>query len=107
MTLWQFHPEAYAEFDAAIEHYGSIPDRRELAADFAQLLIDRIRAEVSAGVGRLPQFPRTSATYSKLARFPYLLIFHERPDDEEVDIVAIAHERRRPGYWRDRLDDGR
>lgn len=36
-----------------------------------------------------------------LNRFPYLVIFDNRP--EEVLVVAIAHVRRRPLYWLDRL----
>jgi len=33
-------------------------------------------------------------------RFPYRVIFEVR--SEEVAILAIAHHRRRPGYWRER-----
>lgn len=35
-----------------------------------------------------------------LRRFPYAVIF--RNVGEAVQIVAIAHARRRPGYWRER-----
>jgi len=34
-------------------------------------------------------------------KFPYALIYIERP--EFVLIVAVAHFKRRPGYWRERL----
>ena len=34
-------------------------------------------------------------------RFPYILIFAHRPQEDVV--VAISHVRRRPMYWRDRL----
>lgn len=33
-----------------------------------------------------------------LERFPYMIIF--KYDDAEVLIVAFAHGRRKPGYWR-------
>jgi len=33
-------------------------------------------------------------------RFPYSIIYALR--DEELVIVAIAHQRKRPGYWRGR-----
>ena len=36
-----------------------------------------------------------------VGRFPYHVIYEVRA--EEVAVVAIAHARRRPGYWRDRL----
>jgi hypothetical protein len=36
-----------------------------------------------------------------LRRFPFTIIFREA--DAGVEIIAIAHGHRRPGYWRDRL----
>lgn len=33
-------------------------------------------------------------------RFPYAVVFLELP--EEIRVLAFAHARRRPGYWRDR-----
>lgn len=36
-----------------------------------------------------------------LRRFPYALVFIEL--SEEIRILALTHERRRPGYWRGRL----
>jgi len=36
-----------------------------------------------------------------LKRFPYFIVFFEWQD--EVYIVAIAHAKRRPGYWRGRI----
>jgi hypothetical protein len=32
-----------------------------------------------------------------LKRFPYNVLF--RFNDEQIEIVAIAHHKRRPGYW--------
>jgi mRNA-degrading endonuclease RelE of RelBE toxin-antitoxin system len=32
-----------------------------------------------------------------LRRFPYKLIY--RVDDDNLRIIAVAHIRRRPGYW--------
>ncbi|WP_407936397.1 hypothetical protein [Limnochorda pilosa] len=32
--------------------------------------------------------------------FPYQVVYHLRPD--EIVIVAVAHLKRRPGYWRNR-----
>jgi hypothetical protein len=36
-------------------------------------------------------------------RFPYQLIFLTSSD--EIVVVAVMHERRRPTYWIDRLDE--
>lgn len=37
-----------------------------------------------------------------VAGFPYGIIYYLT--DSEIVIVAYAHEKRRPGYWRHRLD---
>jgi toxin ParE1/3/4 len=36
-----------------------------------------------------------------LERFPYAVVFIET--EEVVHVIAIAHFRREPGYWRDRV----
>ncbi|MCA8926302.1 MAG: type II toxin-antitoxin system RelE/ParE family toxin [Planctomycetes bacterium] len=40
---------------------------------------------------------------AKVRRFPYRVVFLET--DTELLIVAVAHERRRPGYWQSRLTE--
>ena len=34
-------------------------------------------------------------------RFPYQLIY--RVEGDEIVIYAVAHQKRRPGYWRKRI----
>jgi hypothetical protein len=36
-----------------------------------------------------------------LRRFPYDIVVRERVD--EIIVVAVAHQSRRPGYWKNRL----
>ena len=36
----------------------------------------------------------------QLHRYPYLLVY--RTGEQELDILAVAHTSRRPGYWKDR-----
>ncbi len=43
--------------------------------------------------GRVRRFP--------LQHFPFFVIYRERADD--LQIVALAHKRRKPTYWRPRL----
>ncbi|NKC16981.1 MAG: hypothetical protein GKR94_33730 [Gammaproteobacteria bacterium] len=62
-----------------------------LGDDFAPLTA--ISSELTArGVQRL-----------FLKRFPYALVVR-RTGHEFVEVVAVAHNARRPGYWRDRLN---
>ncbi|MBK8036993.1 MAG: type II toxin-antitoxin system RelE/ParE family toxin [Verrucomicrobiaceae bacterium] len=39
----------------------------------------------------------------RMKRFPYYLFYHHQPKSEVVVIYAVAHHKRRPDYWRDRL----
>lgn len=50
----------------------------------------RLWAEVAPGIRR-----------ALLAKFPYSLIY--TIEDGHVRVFAVAHQRRRPGYWRDRI----
>lgn len=36
-----------------------------------------------------------------LKRFPYDIVVRESP--KEIIVVAVAHQSRRPGYWRNRV----
>jgi len=49
--------------------------------------VPRVRAE--RGTRRVP-----------LRRFPYYVIYREQ--DAELQVIAFAHFRRKPGYWRHR-----
>ena len=38
----------------------------------------------------------------RLLRYPYLVVY--AVSDDEIRVVAFAHERQLPGYWADRLE---
>lgn len=54
----------------------------------------------------LKEFPELGAPYRTkyrrlpMARFPYSIVYSIEPD--AVWILAVAHQRRRPDYWKDR-----
>ncbi|RNI21684.1 type II toxin-antitoxin system RelE/ParE family toxin [Flexivirga caeni] len=101
---WRDHPAARAELrDAAIWY-----DDRDTG------LGDRLLATARAEVSFIQSWPDAAPLYSGRRRvpvirrksvetFPYGIIYFVR--DNEVIVVAYAHEKRRPGYWRKRLDD--
>ncbi|MCO5164774.1 MAG: type II toxin-antitoxin system RelE/ParE family toxin [Planctomycetes bacterium] len=91
------HPEAEAELLAAAEWYD---DEAELGADF----LAEVR-EFSARIAGAPEsFPADpeieEVRRARLKRFPYWLVFAVH--DAEIFVVAVAHVRREPGYWRTR-----
>jgi hypothetical protein len=64
------------------------------------LELDHAIAQIESGPQQWPPYLHGTRFY-KLRRFPYLAVFRETPTN--VQIVAIAHSSRRPGYWRKRL----
>lgn len=64
------------------------------------------RADVDAAGKQLAEFPRSGQILRGdfrrilLKRFPYQLIY--RIEGNEIVIYAVAHQKRRPGYWRKR-----
>lgn len=92
-----FLPAAEAEFLGAIEHYeGEFPG---LGADFI--------LAVEAASRRIVSFPQHGRPYLGgtrrvlLRRFPFSLVYLNEPG--ELLVLAVAHHRRRPGYWIDRI----
>ena len=57
--------------------------------------------ESHAPLGRSGKFCFRQAP---VRRFPYRVVFLEL--DDELLVVAVAHQSRRPGYWRSRLQEG-
>lgn len=88
---------ASIDLDDALAHYGAISPA--LAGAFLQeIAVARTRIEEQPQAWR-PIGSRTRGF--PLRRFPYAVIYHQR--EAEIVIVAFAHFRRRPGYWRQRL----
>jgi plasmid stabilization system protein ParE len=92
-----FHPEAEREFLASVDYYA---DKASDLGDRFYQEIRRLVAEIEAGPRR--HGPWRHGTRRHLAkRFPYAVIFAERPD--RLLVVAVAHCKRHPDYWRGRL----
>jgi len=67
---------------------------------------ERFLAAVQDSLNQIGQYPflarktRVGAYRALLQDFPYAIIYQVFP--EELRILAIAHQRRRPLYWRQR-----
>lgn len=91
-------PAAEAELDAAVEWY------EERAAGFGLALADaveRVLALIREQPNRYPRW-QGDERYRKanVSRFPYLVFYEEL--DDIVLVIAVAHGRRKPGYWANR-----
>jgi plasmid stabilization system protein ParE len=63
--------------------------------------LDRAVAQLQTDANRFPEY-LFGTRRLLLRRFSYLVIF--RLTTTAIDVIAIAHGRRRPGYWRERVD---
>lgn len=91
------HPEAESESDGAFEWYWVQSEPAALGFD----------AELRNAYNILRESPRICSPYlygtrrAMLDRYPFFVVFREMP--KEIQIVAVAHAKRRPGYWKRRV----
>jgi toxin ParE1/3/4 len=97
-----FHSEATGELEKAVSFY------EERRSGLGRAFLD----EVEHAISRIQEHPGTGPPYKDtqfhhyvLRRFPYVVFYLEMP--EAIWIAAVAHGRRRPGYWKHRtLEQG-
>ncbi len=98
MIGYTFHPLAESELLDAVRYY---EERREgLGSSFlaeVRRCIELILA--NPGIGRLLD---DGVRRRVLHCFPYSLLYAQ--DTSGITILAVMHQKRRPDYWRGRLD---
>ena len=93
MTSVIFDPDARAEFLSAVQYYENCQPG----------LGRRFRLLVESAVQRITETPFRyrilHAPFRRhlLQKFPYAIIYSIEPD--HIHIVAVAHTKRKPGYW--------
>ena len=92
------HDEAIAEARAARLWY--VEREPDVARAFMAAL-DRAVELIVKMPNTWPVFEAGTRRYL-LKNFPYYLIYREINND--IEVLAVMHERRRPGYWRHRLE---
>ena len=98
MKPLRFSDPASEELAEAVRWYEQ--QRTGLGAELFDTVaqsVDLIRANPEIGTPQRAQLP---ARQYLLRRFPYKVIYRNR--DEDIYVVAIAHTKRRPNYWKDR-----
>ncbi len=95
----EFHPDAISEACSTREWY------HERSANTAMAFM----AELDDAVEQIAQAPERWASFIHgtrhylFRRFPYVLVY--RQTTQSIHVVAVAHAKRRPGYWKDRLSE--
>ena len=97
MRSASFHPEALAELSEAEEFY----EARQAG------LGSRFASAVEETVARIVAHPQAGRSLARGIRrqivsvFPYAVVY--RVSGDLVFVLAVAHQHRRPGYWRRRI----
>ena len=92
----ELHPSALEETEAAAAWYAERDPR--VAA--------RFMTDLEANLGRILEAPTRWPLYLRgtrripLTRFPFFILYRDEP--ARVLMVAVAHARRKPGYWNER-----
>lgn len=102
MTPVRYHPAARDELRAAIrDGEAERTGRGALLEAAVSHLLRRLRRLP----GSAPRWPRLRGSFEVrkaiVKRHPYLVVYTLLP--EQIVILAIAHTRKKPGYWRERI----
>jgi plasmid stabilization system protein ParE len=95
----RYRPAAVDELSDAVDWYAS--QNPTAAGEFCEI-IERKLLEASSSLHRWPLQP-DGTRQILLGKFPYVLIVCEHRG--ALEVLAVAHASREPGYWRDRLDE--
>jgi toxin ParE1/3/4 len=93
----EVHPDAESDADKAFVWYWERSERAASGFD----------SELRAAFSALRKTPKIGAPYlcgtrkTTLNRYPYIVIFRELP--RKIQIIAVAHAKRRPDFWTSRL----
>jgi len=99
-TPLRFHEDALAEFAAQAGYYEAK----------SKGLGEKFTNEVEAATEIARKFPEMGAPFKYKTRrvfpkrFPFSIVY--RIFDQEIIIIAVAPDARKPGYWRSRKNDG-
>ena len=94
----EYHPLAFEELIDSAEYYEAQVER--LGESFLDE-VEQAVVDVSESPERWPYFLLNSRR-RLLDRFPYSIVY--LIETERIYILAVMHQRRRPGYWRKRVN---
>jgi plasmid stabilization system protein ParE len=92
----EFHPEATAELSNSSDWYAN---HSSTAAQNFLVAVDVAVTSIISDPFRFAKIDDQHRSCS-VSRFPFQVVF--RHVDSLVEVIAIAHAKRRPDYWRGR-----
>ena len=91
-----FHPDATTELAESADWYA---ERSPRAARNFLVAVDIAVASIADDPERFFRIDDRHQSCSVI-KFPFQIVF--RYNDDQITVIAIAHAKRRPGYWRGR-----
>lgn len=95
-----FHPDAETELDRAVARYQA--QKSGLGLDLQSEIEEALKL-VQQLPNMCPLYKKTSFRKCVVRRFPYTIFYREL--DDRIWVVAVAHQKRKPGYWTKRTPD--
>ncbi|HEY2411124.1 MAG TPA: hypothetical protein VGI40_02720 [Pirellulaceae bacterium] len=95
----RYRPAAIDELADAVGWYAKSDGR--VANEF-RLIVKRKLHEAAANLRRWP-IEADGTRFILLGKYPYFLVVREI--HATLELLAVAHTSREPGYWRDRLNE--
>ena len=92
----RWHPEAILDVEDARNWYAQ---RSPFAARGFLLALDDAVRTVTTAPDQWPERTGGCRHYVFPSHYPYTLIYRRAP---AFEVVAVCHQKRRPGYWRHR-----
>lgn len=90
------HPAAEQEYLSALMWYR---ERSPIAGEEFERAVQHAAERIREAPQRWPTYFGSFRKYT-LRQFPFMVVYQDLLS--EITIVALAHARRQPGYWRDR-----
>ena len=91
--LVRLHPRAEQDASAAYSWY---LDRNPVIAEIFIVELNSAMEHIARNPRRWPRMCDPYRRYL-LGRFPYSVVYQVKP--RHIEVLAIAHHRRRPAYW--------
>ncbi len=92
----EFHPEARDDYrDASVWYQARSPR----AAERFEAEVEHLLGLVAANPMMFPVYD-ADHRFAMLHRFPYSVVYQVQPG--RIHVIAMAHSRRSPNYWRGR-----
>ncbi|GMV12825.1 MAG: hypothetical protein AMXMBFR56_10490 [Polyangiaceae bacterium] len=95
MKAVEFAPPARDEFDAAVDWYES--QAEGVGRRFVQSVAETLEHIAEAPLESPVWHDDTRFRKAVVHRFPYVVFYRDLP--KTIEVVAVAHGAREPGYW--------